>query len=52
VKPTLALKRLKQNGIEMDMDDTFRGTADKYETMPIEIVKVILIDDYSMKRED
>lgn len=46
----LAKNRLNLKGINMKEEDNFRSVADKYETTPIEIVKLILVEDYNLKK--
>lgn len=43
---TLAMKRLSEKGIRAKESETFREIADRHNTVPIEILKMILIEDY------
>lgn len=44
-----AKERLASKGIEMNEEDTFKAVAEKNETTPIEILKLILVEDYKIK---
>lgn len=44
----LAKKRLSEKGIITKEDETLKEIADKHNTLPIEILKVILIEDYNL----
>lgn len=45
----LAKENLKRGGIQMEENDTFKDIASKYDTTPIEILKVILVNNYKLK---
>lgn len=46
IEINFAKEILASKGIEMEEDDTFKATADKYNTRPIEILKMIMVKDY------
>jgi len=49
IKIEYAQKQLLQNGIEMSENDKLKNTAEKYDMNPIDILKIILIDDFKIK---
>jgi hypothetical protein len=49
VNPDLAKQRLLKNNVQASDDETLKQIASRYEVEPIEVLKIILIKDYSIK---
>jgi hypothetical protein len=50
IDKTLARERLLRNNIAIADDETLKKTGERYSTEPIEILKIMLVDDYSIRR--
>jgi hypothetical protein len=51
IPPELANQRLAQNNIEADGNETLKEIASRYEIDPIEILKVMLVENYAIKEK-
>jgi hypothetical protein len=49
INPELARQRLLKSNIKASDDETLKQIASRYETNPIEILKIMLVEDYSIK---
>ena len=50
VEKRIAEARLRKNGIIIKKDEKLRQAAERYEINPIDILKVILVEDYTIKK--
>jgi len=47
---TEAERRLTASGLKMETDETLKSAADRYDLTPIDILKIILVEDFRIQR--
>lgn len=50
IQPELAKQRLAQNNIKAEGDETLKDIAARYNITPIDILKIMLVEDYTIKK--